>query len=120
MGSLNSSYVWHFGTQNAEKARRALGFLSKYRVDPRRVCLITVCVGPEAREVGRTSIPAQSDYALRCGYDFKVYSQTGNNVTPLWTRFDALSLLDEYDLVVYLDNDVLPKRNAPPITWFIP
>ena len=44
-----TAHFLHFATEAKHKARRALQFLEGVEIDPRRVCLVTVCVGDEAR-----------------------------------------------------------------------
>jgi lipopolysaccharide biosynthesis glycosyltransferase len=119
-GAIDASFMWHFGTQKGQKFQRACGLLSGHRVDTRRVSLVTVTVGDDARDVAEITGQPMRDYAHRCGYDFHEFTETGEHVTPLWTRFDALAMLGKYDLIIYLDNDVIVKPTAPPLTWFLP
>jgi hypothetical protein len=82
--------------------------------------VVTVAVGKEAREVARISMPFLADYCICYGYDLKVITQTGDHLIPEWTRFEAMALLDDYDIVVYIDNDVIVKHGSPPITDYLP
>jgi hypothetical protein len=114
------SHFWHYATApHLKKSACALERVAAENPDPRRICLVTVAIGPEARQVASITAPALEAYAERCGYDTMTYRTTGDHVSPAWTRFDALQLLGRYDLIIYIDNDIIIKDEAPPIGWVL-
>lgn len=119
-GEVNGAHFWHFATEKPRKIEIIERFMAEHRFDPRRVCMVTVAIGDNAGEVGEITMPALTNYCLRCGYDLHIITEVGDHLHPVWTRFDALPLLDNYDLVIYIDNDVLIKKCAPPLSWFLP
>mgnify|MGYP000882051414 FL=1 len=115
------AHFWHFATApHLFKMDCANRRMNRRAFDPRRVCVVSVCVGDAANDCANTSEPAQRDWAHRHGYDFHMFTETGDHISPAWTRLDAVPMLDRYDLVVYLDNDVVPKPSAPNLAWCLP
>jgi lipopolysaccharide biosynthesis glycosyltransferase len=84
---------------------------------PRAV--VTASVGQAFSEMGRITQPLMKGYANRCSADFVVISEplmaTRNGLPARYEKFQLFDLLNRYERVLFLDNDILVTPDAPDV-----
>src|SRR5262245_29050786 len=84
----------------------------------RAIVTIACCV--EHEEMARYSHPTFRAYAARLGCDFIAWNDYSGHTLPAFKKLDLSSLLDQYERVLYLDNDILVRDDAPDIFALVP
>lgn len=86
--------------------------------------VVTASVGDAFTELGRVTQPLMETYARRCGADFVVIDKpalAGRFGLPArYEKFQLFDLLDQYERVLFLDNDILVSPDAPDVFLHVP
>ena len=84
-----------------------------------KLAICTLCIGKEAREFGKYSIPVFKKYAAKIGADFilldtpKVNYNKTQYINPVkFEKYQLYDVLEEYDRVAFFDIDVLITPHA--------
>ena len=84
-----------------------------------RLAVITIAIGEHYQQLSTLTHPTIRRYADRIGADFiAITEQKISETTPHWEKFQLLDYLNTYDRILYVDTDVLIRKNCPNI--FIP
>ena len=92
-----------------------------------RTAIATLCVGKEyLSQWEKFCRPNWAHYALRHGFDLKVFtapldtSARAGGRSAAWQKCLILEALADYDRVVWLDADIVINREAPSVTMDVP
>jgi hypothetical protein len=86
--------------------------------------VVTASVGANFSEMGRITQPLMQRYAGRCGADFFVIAEPllaqRVGLPPRYEKFQLYDLLERYERVLFLDNDILVSPDAPNVFDLVP
>lgn len=86
-----------------------------------KYALLTIAIGDKYQTMGQITHPYMQKYAQKIGADFIVIDkQKISQTTPHWEKFQLLDYLEKYDRILFLDTDVLVKKNCPNIFDIVP
>ena len=82
-----------------------------------RVCLVTLCIGERyLQQYNSIFRKGQERYAYKHGYDFKVITDYISEPDPKLISMNKILVSDErYDMIIFVDADVLIHPDAPAI-----
>lgn len=83
--------------------------------------VLTMAIGDFHKEMAALTVPFIGDYASKIGADFDcITSQKISKSTPFWEKFAISDYLDRYDRVLFLDSDILIRKDCPNLFDFVP
>ena len=84
--------------------------------------VVTLMVGGEANEMGRVSISLMKEYARKCDAEFVLLTQSdiSQKTSPYYEKMQIGSLLNEYDMILYIDIDILVSPRAANLFECVP
>src|SRR5262245_19021173 len=82
--------------------------------------VVTIACGEEHAKMAAITQPTMRAYADKLGADFIVWTNFEGHIVPAYKKLDLGGLLDQYDRLLYLDNDVLVRDDAPDIIEVVP
>jgi hypothetical protein len=86
-----------------------------------KYAVITIAIGERYQKMGEITHFNMKRYADKIGADFIVIDkQKVSQTTPHWEKFQLLDYLEEYDRILFVDTDVLIKKNCPNIFDVVP
>ncbi len=85
-----------------------------------RKAVVTIVCGELHRRMARITHPTLRAYAEKLGADWIVWDDHAGHAMPHYKKLDLGKLLDVYDRVLYLDNDILIREDAPDIFALVP
>ena len=86
-----------------------------------RLAIITIAIGEHYQRLSTLTHPTIQRYADRIGADFiAITEQKIFGITQHWEKFQLLDYLNDYDRILYIDTDVLIRKNCPNIFDIVP
>ena len=86
-----------------------------------RLAVINIAIGEHYQQLSTLTHPTIRRYADRIGADFiAITEQKVSLTTPHWEKFQLLDYLNDYDRILYVDTDVLIRKNCPNIFDAVP
>ena len=86
-----------------------------------RLAIITIAIGEHYQRLSALTHPTIRRYADRIGADFIAITEGRiSETTPHWEKFQLLDFLFDYDRILYVDTDVLIRKNCPNIFDAVP
>ena len=86
-----------------------------------RKAIVTIAIGEHYQTLSQLTHPTIRRYADKIGVDFiAITEQKISTTTPHWEKFQILNLLADYDRILYLDTDILIRKNCPDLFEIIP
>ena len=86
-----------------------------------RLAVINIAIGEHYQQLSTLTHPTIRRYADRIGADFiAITEQKVSLTTPHWEKFQLLDYLNDYDRILYVDTDVLIRKNCPNIFDIVP
>jgi glycosyl transferase family 8/glycosyl transferase family 9 (putative heptosyltransferase) len=83
--------------------------------------IITLSIGEHYQKIAQITHPTLKRYADKIGADFVVISERKiSQTTPHWEKFQILDFLNKYDRILYLDTDILIRKNCPDLFDIVP
>src|SRR5271157_4431668 len=83
--------------------------------------IVTIAIGDFHQRMAELTHPSLRQYAEKIGADFIVIDKTEiSKTTPHWEKFRILDLLNIYDRILYLDSDILIRKNCPDLFGIVP
>ena len=133
----NDAYILHFGAEKIpdahsrkiSMAEKFSSFITNSIIDNSgknkyKCALVTVVSGSDAIKLHEITGPFMEKYAHKHGYDFKIFRSPEKKdfwPSPSWWKLESVKLFnEEYDVVVFIDNDIFIKPEAPPICEEVP
>jgi len=82
--------------------------------------VLTIAVGEVYEEMAKYTHPTIEDYAKRIDADYMCIKESQCS-TPHWEKFLAIhSYLNKYERILYLDTDILVRKDCPDIFSVVP
>jgi len=95
--------------------------LNKVRYTPRKkdnCCVVTLSIGN--LDYCNYTLPLMKRYAENHGFDFIVIDKRKNLEIPIhFERFQLKEMLTSYDRILYLDSDIIIKKNTPNVFNYV-
>ncbi len=86
-----------------------------------KLAVITLTIGDFFKEMSKITHPYIKAYAEKIGADFIIIDECKiSKTTPHWEKFQLLEYLSKYDRVLYIDTDVLIKKDCPNLFDIVP
>lgn len=83
--------------------------------------VVTVTIGQEYERLARLTHPTISAYASKIGADFVVFDKKEvATTTPHFEKLKIYHLLNKYERIIYLDTDVIVRRDCPNLFNIVP
>lgn len=89
----------------------------------RRRAIATLAIGPQSEALWEFARPGFEDYARRLGADLHVFRTNpfaDRGAFPTFGKLQLGALLERYDRVLYLDNDMIVSPDAPDLFAAVP
>lgn len=81
--------------------------------------VVTLSIGEEFAELSEVTTPFMADYARRVNADFRIITDRGD-LHSRFAKFRIHDLLDEYERILFIDNDALILPHAPNVFEEVP
>lgn len=86
-----------------------------------KYAVISITIGEKYQKMSEITHPYIKKYADKIGADFIVIDkQKVSKTTPHWEKFQLLDYLNDYDRILFLDTDVIVKKNCPNLFDLVP
>ena len=86
-----------------------------------KFAVVTIAIGDKYQKMGEITHPRIKQYADKINADFIIIDkQKISNTTPHWEKFQLLDFLSQYDRILFLDTDVLIRKNCPNLFDLVP
>ncbi len=86
-----------------------------------RNAVVTLAIGEPAKSIGELTHPTMELYAERTKSDFVAIETNAVNFEhPKFEKFQLYDLLEAYDRVFFLDNDIIVMPNCPDVFRLVP
>ena len=82
--------------------------------------VVTIVCGEFHRRLAQITQPTIQAYAQKLGADWIAWDDYQGHTIPHYKKLDLGSLLDAYDRILYVDNDILIRDDAPDIFALVP
>jgi len=81
-----------------------------------RKAVVTISIGNQHQSVGQITVPEICKYAHRIGAGFELITEKKVNLaTPHFEKFQLFDLLEKYDRILFIDDDVIITPGCPDI-----
>lgn len=81
--------------------------------------VLTICIGEHFQSIAAITHQSISNYAKKIEADFMVITDQKHS-SPVWDKFRIYDLLNDYERILYLDTDILIKRDCPDLFKIVP
>lgn len=85
----------------------------------KKYLVLTICTGEKYKDMAAVSHPRMKDYADKIDADFMCISSYTTS-SPHWEKFQIYDLLAKYERIVFIDTDILIRKDAPNLLEVVP
>jgi hypothetical protein len=83
--------------------------------------VVTICIGSDYHKIGSVTHPLIKDYANKIGAEFIVIDKKEvSQEYPPYEKFQIYKLLNTYERILFLDTDLIIRRDCPDIFALVP
>jgi hypothetical protein len=87
----------------------------------KKFALLTLTIGDHYQNLSKITYPTLKRYAEKIGADFiPITEQKISQTTPHWEKFQILDYLNKYERIIYVDTDILIRKNCPNLFEIVP
>lgn len=86
-----------------------------------KTAVVTLCIGNGWEELKKLTFPSITDYANKIGAQFVHIDQAMINPNEVgFEKFQMFKMLSYYDRIIYLDADLIVRKNCPNLFDIVP
>jgi len=83
--------------------------------------VLSIAIGEQYAAIAGLTNGTLKKYSEKIGADFLCITQQKiSKTTPHWEKFQIYELLDKYDRIIYLDSDIIVRKDCPNLFDIIP
>lgn len=86
-----------------------------------KTCLFTIAIGEHYQDLAKATHPTLKRYAKKIGADFITRTEPVEGyATQKWQKFEIYDLLNTYERVLWVDSDIIIRKDAPNLFELVP